>query len=547
MLARRTEGGVAALLEDGALALLNRDGTTAGAVRLPLPRGGEHGEESAGLPAAKVRPSGDGWLAVIRGGGGLVSVAGDRAQRLADGGETIHAFDRSGEHVAVVRRESVELWTLGNELRWRLPEGRFVAVALAGRALVALRADGELVFVSVRKGTVTGSLRLATTEEDWHLETVDDARVAVAFGDWVIVIDVTSEKIVRRIHARARVVALAANDKRIAVGLEDGWLQVFDAFTCSPRAAAQVHAGPVIGVAMADGSLFTAARGGPIRAWDEAALSSSPPGAPITAVAARGALVAFGDRAGLLRVRDAGADVGSLRLAGAIGAVAVGQDGWVTASAGSLVVRLTKPWTKPHPILLQSPSTALAVDAAYAFSGTEHGAVDVYGLDRGAHVTDYALSDAAVTGLVRLPGALLVVGTGALDGRIFVVDVAKAKVMHRIDAHQEAFGVTCLATDPRGRIVASGSDDGTIALVDAAKGRVLARVRVPETPTSLGFHATGRRLAAVLANGSAVVVALDQRAKVTPLAPRTATHVAWDGDTILVGLASGQLERVTPG
>ena len=51
--------------------------------------------------------------------------------------------------------------------------------------------------------------------------------------------------------------------------------------------------------------------------------------------------------------------------------------------------------------------------------------------------------------------------------------------------------MTCLAADPRGRIVASGADDGSIALIDPVKGKILARLRVRETPISLAFDKRG--------------------------------------------------------
>ncbi|MFO0671627.1 MAG: PQQ-binding-like beta-propeller repeat protein [Polyangiaceae bacterium] len=197
------------------------------------------------------------------------------------------------------------------------------------------------------------------------------------------------------------------------------------------------------------------------------------------------------------------------------------------------------------PVLLDEPATALALDATYAFAG-RHGAVHVYDVARGVSVTQYELSEAAISALVRLPGALLVVGTGALDGRVFVVDVAQAKVVHRIDAHQEAFGCTSLACEPRGRLFASGSDDGTVALVDPAKGRVLARVRLTETPVSLAFDPTGRKLAAVLANGTAVVVSLDQKAAVSTLDVPHAARVTWS-DALVIGLTDGRLERASFG
>jgi hypothetical protein len=137
---------------------------------------------------------------------------------------------------------------------------------------------------------------------------------------------------------------------------------------------------------------------------------------------------------------------------------------------------------------------------------------------------------------------MLVVGTGALDGRVLIVDVADAKVVHRVSPHEEAFGVTSLAADARGRIVASGGDDGSVALLDPLKGRVLARIRVNETPASMAFEPSGRRLACVFADGTAAIVTFAAKgATVSDLGVRGATHVAW-GDGLVFGFKDGHAE-----
>ena len=110
--------------------------------------------------------------------------------------------------------------------------------------------------------------------------------------------------------------------------------------------------------------------------------------------------------------------------------------------------------------------------------------------------------------------------------------------------HDEAFAVTCLAYDPRGRIVASGADDGSIALIDPTKGKVLARLRVRETPVSLAFDGDGRRIACVFADGTAGLVKLGPRgATVEDIAVTGAAHVAW-GDDAVFGFADGRVERL---
>jgi WD40 repeat protein len=210
-----------------------------------------------------------------------------------------------------------------------------------------------------------------------------------------------------------------------------------------------------------------------------------------------------------------------------------------------VLLRAPKPWGLPKPLALRSTASAFAADDLYAFAGTLNGSVDVYDLESGRPVTTYALSqDDRITALARLPGALLAVGTGALDGRVMFVDVAEAKIVHRLEPHQEAFGVTSLACDARGRIVASGGDDGIVALLDPAKGRVLARLRMPETPIALAFEQSGRRLACAFADGAAAIITLAATgAAVDDVSVKNVAKVAWGAQAPVFGLNDGAVSR----
>ena len=266
---------------------------------------------------------------------------------------------------------------------------------------------------------------------------------------------------------------------------------------------------------------------------------------PVSALAVRGNLAAVIDKAGAIRMlaADSAAQTATARGdASALGVHLTKKDTLLVATP-RMILRLPKPWQHPLPIQLKIAPTAFAADDAYVFCGMQNGAVDVLDLVSGKPVTTYALSqDDRITALVRLAGPLLVVATGALDGRVLFVDVADAKVVHRISPHEEAFGVTCLAADPRGRIVASGSDDGTIALLDPSKGRVLARIRVLETPVQIAFEPSGRRLACVFADGTAALVTFAQKgATVADLGLRGVTHVGW-GDALVFGFKDGHVE-----
>ena len=200
--------------------------------------------------------------------------------------------------------------------------------------------------------------------------------------------------------------------------------------------------------------------------------------------------------------------------------------------------------TTPRPLALRAQASAFAADDDYAFAGTDSGSVDVYDLAEATPRHELCALRRRRHGARASAGPALVVGTGALDGRVFIVDVTEAKVLHRMEPHDEAFGVTCLAYDPRGRIVASGADDGSIALIDPVKGKVLARLRVRETPMSLAFDADGRRLACVFADGTAGLVKLGPRGATIEDIPLTGVaHVAW-GDDAFFGFADGRVERL---
>jgi WD40 repeat protein len=224
--------------------------------------------------------------------------------------------------------------------------------------------------------------------------------------------------------------------------------------------------------------------------------------------------------------------------------VHVGHKNAIVAVTPRVAMHAVRPWNAPRPLALKSRATAVVADDAYLFVGSENGVVDVYDLETSAHVTTYSLSDATVSALCRLPSALLVVGTGVLDGRVFVVDVVDAKVRHRLEVQTEGFGVTALACDPRGRIVACGSDDATITILDPVKGKPLARLRVKETPTSMAFEASGRSLSCVFADGTGAIVTFGpKRASIDDLGVRGVSRVAW-GDDLLFGFEDGTVQRI---
>lgn len=417
--------------------------------------------------------------------------------------------------------------------------------------LVSLDDDGVLVFAdaNAKDGARLGTLHLASTEpaSSWRLAKTRGSELVLALGEWLVWIDTRTRKTVRRVRASAKVHALAADTDLVVAGCEGGRVQAFRAESGEARGSFAAHEGDdVTAIAIGDGTIVTAGAR-TIRAWDRAALdvaTTTKPG--LTALHAQGAFVALGDAAGRVRVLLGKEDAGGLVVGESVALVRLARDETLLGASLRLAVCAPAPWSAPRPIVLREQATALDADDDYLFAGTAGGAVDVYELERSSHLTTHRLSDADVSALVRLPGALLVVGTGALDGRVFVVDVVEAKVLHRLSVHDDAFGVTCLACDPRGRLVASGSDEGAIVLLDPAKGRTLARLRVKETPSALAFDPSGRRIGCAFADGTAAVLTLGPKgATSVDLGLRDVARVGFSGDgtELLVAFRDGRLER----
>jgi hypothetical protein len=490
--------------------------------------------------------------------GGSAAIAalvarGDGVEAFA-GGALVAAFDAAGERVAaegerasrpVPAKTGATKRASAKQRAAKRSAPELLHVAGAGDVVAAIDADGALLFRSW-EGVTLGALRLASTEPPaaWRLTACSDHELVLAMGEWLVWVSVADRKVVRRVRARAKVTSLAADDELVVAGCEGGWAQAFRAGSGEPCGAFSAHPDEIAAIAVGPSAIFTAGTAGTIRAWEREAVDTPASAAvPITSLHAQGSLVAAGDRAGRVRLLRGARDAGSLSSGQDVVHVRVSKDETLLAVSSQLAIRAAAPWNAPRPIILRETASCVAADDDYLFCGTSTGAVDVYDLDRLAHLTTHRLTDGDVSALVRLPGALLVVGTGALDGRLFVVDLVEAKVCHRVTAHDDAFGVTALACDPRGRIVASGSDEGAIVLLDPAHGKVLARLRVRETPSSLAFEPSGRRLACAFADGTAAIVSLGAKgAALADLPLRGVTRVAW-GEDLVVGFADGRVER----
>jgi hypothetical protein len=528
---------VVALLETGALVALGADGE-------PTAR---HALEGKGEAVARF---GEEWLVLTASASHLTKVDdGGAPSVFAAGKGAIRVFSTSrDDRVAVARGASLELWSRDGELAWKTKLGTVTGVALSRDHVLAVTDDGALHFCAREGGELLGALRLASTEPatEWRLTHLDANVSVLALGDWLVWIDASTRKTLRRVRAKGHVRAVSADAAHLVALIEGGTLQVFSATTGEPTGS--LAAEDASSVALTDSAIVAGIpRGGTRRFRREELSGGAPVRHAVRLLASRGALTASLDRAGSLRVVSG--EPSGLRelstLAGAEGAVglSVGAELTVTAATPRAIVRASAPYTETRTLPLKTPPTAFAADDVYAFVGSQTGTVDVLELASGRTITTYALSsDDRITSIVRLPGAFLVVGTGALDGRILIVDVAESKVLHRVSPHEEAFGVTCLVADGRGRILASGSDDGTVVLIEPKSGRVLARIRMPETPVSMAFEPSGRRLACVFGDGTASIVVFSKTgAAVTDLGVRGATSVAW-GTTLVLGFKDGHLE-----
>ena len=504
--------------------------------------GRELREPSATRPAAP--------FGLARGDTHLLRVGNGKPAKFGAGSSPIDAFAiaRAGaSDVAIARTDSLELWSEEGKRLWTAKRGPWIAVAVSRDHVGAVGGDGALVFASRKDGELEGALRLASTEPAhmWRLAHVDGAAMVLALGEWVVWVDAKTRKVIRRVRARAKVGELRADQDLVVVALEGGVVQAFRAPTGEPRSSFVAHEEGIKDLELAPEAVYTCGLDGETKEWERTALDApSRASAPITAVAGRGELVAVGDRSGRVRVMRGEREVASLALGEGVLGVHLGANDMLVAATARIVVRTQRPWDNLRPVALRAQPTAFAADDAYAFAGTQTGAVEVYDLTAGRHLTTYALSsEDRVTAIARLPGKLLVVGTGALDGRVIVVDVVEAKVRHRICAHDDAFAVTCLASEARGRLVASGSDDGTIALIDPVLGRHLARIRVPETPVSIAFEGNGRRFACAFADGTAAIVTLAQKGtSVTDVGLRGVVFVAWGAEPVF-GHADGTVGR----
>ena len=530
--------GGAAAVQDRALVLFDT-------------KGARSGEQKLDKPAEAIARFGDEWLVQCEKQKHLARVSpGARPVQFAAGKGTIGAFGVGRDDaVAVARGEAIELWSRDDDKRWSMKGGPFIQAAVARDHVVALGEDGALYFFGRDKGEPLGALRLASPDpvSGWRLAHVEGCVVILALGEWLVWIDAGTRKTIRRVRARSKVTAIAADPAHVVVAVEEGFVQAFRASTGEPRASFAAHEDGVEAIALGGDVLFTMGTAGAdsVRVYDRQTLDVAVRTAsPVSSIAARGGIVAVGDRSGRVRLLEASLrEVGAFTTGEGPTALFFAKDETVIAACPRAVMRVERPYQAPRPIALRAAPTAFAADEAYAFAGTQSGAVDVYELAAGRHVTTYTLSsDDRITALLRLAGALLVVGTGALDGRVLFVDVAEAKVVHRVSPHEEAFGVTALACDARGRIVASGSDEGSIALLEPAKGRILAKLRVNETPTAMAFEPSGRRLACVFADGTAAVVTFAQKgATVSDLGLRGVTHVAW-GESLVFGFRDGHVE-----
>ncbi|MCW5834218.1 MAG: hypothetical protein KIS78_17600, partial [Labilithrix sp.] len=174
-------------------------------------RGARAGEIELDKRAGAVARFGDEWLVLADKQRHLGRVsAGAAPSPFAAGKGVIGAFGVGRDDaVAVARGGAIELWSRDDERRWstsrasaggRASAAAFLQVVVARDHVVAVGEDGALYFLARDKGELLGALRLASTDppEEWRLVHVDAGVVVLALGDWLVGIDASTRKTVRR-------------------------------------------------------------------------------------------------------------------------------------------------------------------------------------------------------------------------------------------------------------------------------------------------------------------------------------------------------------
>lgn len=270
---------------------------------------------------------------------------------------------------------------------------------------------------------------------------------------------------------------------------------------------------------LAEAESLAARRGGPrpieldclAASLDDAIAVLPQADASVTAVAwsPDGRVVATGDRAGVVRVRDAEAppETPSRTLVTreqAIWSLAfspdgrwlaiVGRDGMVAlhdARSGSLERTIGTAGTPVYAV-------AFTADSGRVVTGSRDRSARIWSVTTGRELRVLEGHEGTVYGAAFAPDGRSL-ATASHDATVRIWETRTGKLRHTLRGHGDR--VFDVAFAPDGAAVASASEDGTVRLWDPETGTETGRLEHPARVNALAFAADGTRVATAAADG----------------------------------------------
>ncbi len=374
----------------------------------------------------------------------------------------------------------------------------------------------------------------------------DGTLLAVAYGNAAEIVDVTSERTIRKLSGHTgevRAVAFSPDGALVATASADGTARVWDVAAGTARVTLQGHDSGVLGVVFSpDGALVaTGSQDGTARVWDVAAgtarvtLQGHGDWVRGVAFSPDGALVATASDDGTARVWDLAAGTARVALQGHGGwvrGVAFSPDGALVATASDdftarvwdLAAGTARATLQGHdgPVL----GVAFSPDGALVATGSQDGTARVWDVAAGTARVALQGHGGRVWGVAFSPDGALV-ATASADGRARVWDVAAGTARVALQGHDS--GVLGVAFSPDGALVATASADGRARVWDVAAGTA--------RPTLQGHD--GAVLGVAFSPDGALVAtaSADGRARVWDVAAGTARVALQGHDSGVLGVA----------
>ncbi len=274
--------------------------------------------------------------------------------------------------------------------------------------------------------------------------------------------------------------AFSPDGSALAMALDDGTVQVWDARGDEVRVTIPAHRGPVWSVRFSpDGKhLATASDDGTVKLWDAGGgeeIQQFPHPAPVRPVAflPDGARLLTGGRNGIVRLWDiaTGKELFNVQAHnGVLMAIAVAPDGQTFATAGSdKMVKLWKVGNTAQEKLALTGHAASVYTVAFSSDGKRLASGS---WDKSVRLWDVSMGE----GLATLNGHALdvwsvafspdgkLLASGSEDRTVKLWDVASRKDVMTFRGHGST--VYTVTFSPDGKVLASGGRDGTVKLWD---------------------------------------------------------------------------------